>query len=214
MAYSWQESGTSTYYVAAALKNKFGYTSATAVAPGSGYDVPVDPNFYPRLQGNMQSSLPVQLSIATTTGGGHSIVCDGYNTTTDKYHLNYGWGSNSPTPPWWYALPSEMPSYSIVKYGILDIKPPVYVDPIGFCNGNTPCYTTIQSAINAARSGSVIMVIAGTYAENLDLNSSNNYELQGGWNAAYSSQSSTSSVSSMTFDSSSGTVTVGNIVVQ
>jgi len=90
----------------------------------------------------------------------------------------------------------------------------VYVDPSDLCNGNTPCYTTIQSAIDAASSNSVIKILAGTYAENLDLNSSNNYELQGGWNAGYSSQTSTSSVSSMTFGSSSGTVTVGNIVVQ
>jgi len=89
-----------------------------------------------------------------------------------------------------------------------------YIDPSGSCNGNTPCYTTIQSAINAVSSGSVIKVMAGAYAENLDLNSSNNYELQGGWNAAYSSQTSTSSVSSMTFGSSSGTVTVGGMVVQ
>jgi len=90
----------------------------------------------------------------------------------------------------------------------------IYTDPSGSCNGNTPCYTTIQSAINAVSSGSVIKVMAGAYAENLDLNSSNNYELQGGWNAAYSSQTSTSSVSSMTFGSSSGTVTVGGMVVQ
>ena len=90
----------------------------------------------------------------------------------------------------------------------------LYVDPSGSCNDNTPCYTTIQSAIDAASSGSVIKILAGTYAENLDLKSSNNYELQGGWNAAYSSQTSTSSVSFMTFGSSSGTVTVGGMVVQ
>jgi len=90
----------------------------------------------------------------------------------------------------------------------------IYVDPSGVCNGNTPCYTTIQSAINAINSGAVIKILAGSYAENLSLNSSNNYELQGGCNAVYSSQTSTSSVSSMTFGASCGAVTVGNIVVQ
>ena len=47
------------------------------------------------------------------------------------------------------------------------------------CNGNTPCYTTIQSALDAANSGFVIKIRAGTYAENIDLNSSNNYTAQG-----------------------------------
>jgi len=89
-----------------------------------------------------------------------------------------------------------------------------YVDLSGLCNGNIPCYTTIQAAVDAVSSGSLIKILAGTYAENLNLNSSNNYELQGGWNAAYSSQTSTSSVSSLTWGSSSGTVTVGYIVVQ
>ena len=90
----------------------------------------------------------------------------------------------------------------------------LYVDPSGSCNGNTPCYTTIQSAIDALSSGSLIKILAGTYAENLNLNSSNNYELQGGQNSTYSSTTGTSSVNSMTFGSSSGTVTVGGMVVQ
>ena len=90
----------------------------------------------------------------------------------------------------------------------------VYVNPDSECGGMIPCYTTIQAAIDATSSNSVIKVMAGTYAEDLNLNSSNNYELQGGWNTIYSSQTSTSSVSSITFGSSSGTVTVGNIVIQ
>jgi len=90
----------------------------------------------------------------------------------------------------------------------------VYVSSDGSCGGNTPCYTTIQSAINAAGFGSVIKILAGTYAENLDLNSSNNYTLQGGWNSTYTSRTSTSSVSSMTFGSNSGTVTVEYMDIQ
>ena len=60
----------------------------------------------------------------------------------------------------------------------------------------------------------MIKVLAGTYAENLDLNSSNNYELKGGQNSTYSSTTGTSSVSSMTFGSNSGTVTVEYMDIQ
>jgi len=163
------------------------------------------------------------LGISGSGGIGHSIVCDGYDSTTGQYHLNYGWGPQSPDPApsnWWYTLPSGMPGgYSVVSDAVVYIIKPttgdaLYVDPSASCGGNTPCYSTIQSAIDAASSGSVIKIMAGTYAENLNLNSSNNYELQGGWSSTYSSQTSTSSVSSMTFGSSSGTVTVGYIVVQ
>jgi len=40
-------------------------------------------------------------------GSGHAIVCDGYNDSTGKFHLNLGWESKSDG---WYDLPSGMPS--------------------------------------------------------------------------------------------------------
>ena len=230
MVYSASSEGSSThtYNVATALKNKFGYASATALALSSYwaslYGLPDATSFASILQNNLKNGLPARLSINTTVGG-HSIVCDGYySSSPGLYHLNYGWGIFSPTDiTWWYALPiwtcttlnGELAN--LLKYGVLDIisaERAVYVDPSGLCNGNNPCYTTIQSAIDAVSSGYVIKILAGTYAENLDLDSSNNYELQGGWSSTYSSQTSTSLVSSMTFGSSSGTVTVGYMVVQ
>jgi hypothetical protein len=123
MDYTSSSSGAMTSDVAAALKNKFGFTSATAYAPQSGYGVPVLSTFYEKLRGNVINGNPAQLAIAKSSGGGHSIVCDGYNSSTGQYHLNYGWGSSSPSPPWWYTLPSGMPSgYDILKYGVLDIR--------------------------------------------------------------------------------------------
>ena len=80
-----------TYNVATALKNKFGYTSATAITPFTDLNelipypihIPYAADFYPRLQNNMKNRQPAQLDIVTDppTGGpptGHSIVCDGY----------------------------------------------------------------------------------------------------------------------------------------
>ncbi len=46
----------------------------------------------------------------------------------------------------------------------------LYVNPDGVCGGNSPCFTTIQAAINAASPGDTIQVGAATYAENVDVN--------------------------------------------
>ena len=97
MNYSSYASGTSTSYVATALKNKFGYASADYKESG-------DADFYPTLQSNMQNNRPAQVSIRNSSGaGGHSIVCDGYNTSTLLYHLNLGWGGTADA---WYSLPN------------------------------------------------------------------------------------------------------------
>lgn len=222
MAYSWNLSLASHIDAASAFKSKFSYYSANYYTNDSTNNLLSSSNFYSILQSNMQNAQPALLAIRKP-GAGHSIVCDGYNSTTDQYHLNYGWGPQSPDPApsdWWYTLPTDMPAdYSVVSDAVADIIKPtteeaVYVDPSASCGGNTPCYTTIQSAIDTASSGSVIKVLAGTYAENLDLNSSNNYELKGGQNSTYSSTTGTSSVSSMTFGSNSGTVTVEYMDIQ
>jgi hypothetical protein len=132
MAYSATLSGISSHsVVASAFKNKFGYTSAT-------HRTPISPS---ALQKNMQNAQPAVLGIQKT-GARHSIVCDGYRSTTGQYHLNYGWGTDdqSGTPStWWYTLPSGMPDgYNDVFDGVLDIKPPT---PGGndYCRDYGPC---------------------------------------------------------------------------
>ena len=68
---------------------------------------------------------PVVMSISSLDDngeydGGHAIVCDGYNDSTEKFHLNMGWYGKKDG---WYSLPSGMPSdYNAVKgyvYGLL-----------------------------------------------------------------------------------------------
>jgi len=88
----------------------------------------------------------------------------------------------------------------------------LYVDPSGSCGGNTPCYTTIQAAINAAGSGVVIKIKEGCYNENIVLNTAKEITLDGGWNASFTSQSSNSIVK--TLKRINGTIIVNRMVTQ
>ena len=45
----------------------------------------------------------------------------------------------------------------------------LYVDGAGVCGGNSPCFTTIQAAINAASAGDTINVFKGTYVEEINI---------------------------------------------
>src|SRR6266545_4642582 len=44
------------------------------------------------------------------------------------------------------------------------------------CGGQSPCFTTIQAAINAAGPGNVIQIQAGTYPEQLSITGKNNFQ--------------------------------------
>jgi len=81
------------------------------------------------------------------------------------------------------------------------------------CADSTPCYPTIQEAIDAASSGAATIKIAeGSYDEALTLSSSKDLTLQGGWDSTFTSQSSTTTVNSLAI--SNGSITVDNLVIQ
>jgi pimeloyl-ACP methyl ester carboxylesterase len=69
-----------------------------------------------------------------------------------------------------------------------------YVATSGGCSGNEPCYTTIQEAVNGARNGGIVRIKEGSYAESVTLGSDKKVTLQGGWDAAFASQSGTTTL--------------------
>jgi len=66
----------------------------------------------------------------------------------------------------------------------------LYVDPAHTCGGNTPCYSSIQEAINAAGDGTTIKVAQGTYHENVFIYTSATLTLEGGWASNFSTRAS------------------------
>ena len=90
----------------------------------------------------------------------------------------------------------------------------LYVEPSGSCGGNTPCYSTIQNAIGSVSSGATIMIAQGNYGEDLFIETSNNFTLQGGWDSTFTTQSSNTVFNSLTINGTSGTVEVDKVVLQ
>ena len=88
----------------------------------------------------------------------------------------------------------------------------IYVESSGTCGGKTPCYSTIQEAIDAAISGDTIKISKGSYDEGLNLSESKELTLRAGWDTTFTSQASNTSVNSITI-SNSGTVTVEHLVL-
>ena len=73
-----------------------------------------------------------------------------------------------------------------------------YVNPSGSCGGKSPCYSTIQAAVNAAGNGDTIKVAAGSYNEDVTLNTNKTVTIKGGYDPTFSTQSSETTFSTMT----------------
>jgi len=88
---------------------------------------------------------------------------------------------------------------------------PQYVNSSGICAGKTPCTLKVQSAIDAGGDGSTIRLSTGIYSEHLTT-TPKTMILWGGWDESFSTNSSTSTVNSLTI--TDGKIIVDNLVIQ
>jgi len=88
----------------------------------------------------------------------------------------------------------------------------LYVDPSGTCGGNTPCYSTIQAAVNTATNGATVKILQGSYNENITLATDKQLALSAGWNTSYTAQLSFSFIVSLT--RAAGTLILKRVVIQ
>ena len=71
----------------------------------------------------------------------------------------------------------------------------LYVSRTDNCGDKTPCYASIQDAVNRASVGAVIQIAQGNYPESITLNAS--MTLQGGWDSTFTTRPSYSTVNSI-----------------
>ena len=112
-------SGANTYSVGNVLNKQFGFGSAVAYSDYAG----VWYQHSSEIIEDMKNGWPAQIAFHKSgKSGGHSIVIDGWRED-GFFHLNYGWGANSPDPisTAWYDIPTDMPVYDIVHTVIYHI---------------------------------------------------------------------------------------------
>jgi len=101
-----------------------------------------------------------------------------------------------------------------VDMGAYEFEATVYVSSDGTCGGKTPCYSTIQAAMDAAEAGNVIRILQGTFDEDIIMDHAYNLTLSGGWDSTFTTQSSNTAINSLTIAGTDGTVEVENISLQ
>ena len=67
----------------------------------------------------------------------------------------------------------------------------LYVTTDGNCGTELPCYSSIQAAVNAASTGSTILIADGTYTEAITLNESKTLTFKGNWDSTFENQNGT-----------------------
>ena len=71
------------------MLKKFGYDSGTRLVNKSEYS---ESAWADLIQGEIKAGRPVVYMAANSSGSSHCFCIDGYNSSDDTYHVNFGWG--------------------------------------------------------------------------------------------------------------------------
>ena len=152
----------------------FGYDEATTrLALKSSY---TETTWAQLLQEELAESRPVVFMAVDASGnGGHAFNVDGYNSSTNKYHVNFGWSGDGNN---WYAMNAFSYSgytFSSNQMMIVGIQPPMGVikaspSEVNFQGFAGETYTqtvkvqarNLESDINIEKVGSDIISVSHT----------------------------------------------------
>ena len=83
------------------------------------------------IQNEILAGRPIVFTALDADGnGGHAFNVDGYNSSTNKYHINFGWSGYGND---WYSLNAfgcESVNFNVYQQAVIGIQPPVDGDPV------------------------------------------------------------------------------------
>ncbi len=108
----------------------FGYDSSTTrfvkktSAYSGGTTLYSDTQWAALIQEEMAAGRPIVFCAVSTNGGGHAFNVDGYNSSTNKYHVNFGWSGDGNA---WCSLNSfgySSYNFNVYQQMVIGIQPP------------------------------------------------------------------------------------------
>lgn len=148
------------------------------------------------------------LSVSNNNAIGSGVV--GYLTFTVKAALGRTIIGNSAEGS--DPLGNDVPMFG--KTGMVTAAEIIFVDLAGECDGNAPCFSTLQSAIDWATSYASILICEGDYNEDVIVDEPYGLTLSGGWNSTFTTQDSETHIRSLIITEMGGAVEVEKMVLQ
>jgi len=105
------------------------------------------------LQEEIFAKRPVVFCAVSASGGGHAFNVDGYDSNTNKYHVNFGWSGNYND---WYALNAfsgNGSTYSVYQQMVIGIQPPVQGPAIKV----TPAKLSMEAFVDQNTTATVVV---------------------------------------------------------
>ena len=108
----------------------FGYDASTTrfvkktSAYSGGTTLYSDTQWAALIQEEMAAGRPIVFCAVSTNGGGHAFNVDGYNSSTNKYHINFGWSGDGNA---WCSLNSfgySSYNFNVYQQMVIGIQPP------------------------------------------------------------------------------------------
>ncbi|MBR4828869.1 MAG: C10 family peptidase, partial [Muribaculaceae bacterium] len=108
----------------------FGYDSSTTrfvkktSAYSGGTTLYTDTQWASMIQEEMAAGRPIVFCAVSSNAGGHAFNVDGYNSSTNKYHINFGWSGSGNA---WCSLNAfgySSYNFSVYQQMVIGIQPP------------------------------------------------------------------------------------------
>ena len=108
----------------------FGYDSSTTrfvkktSAYSGGSTLYTDSQWAALIQEEMAASRPIVFCAVSSNAGGHAFNVDGYNSSTNKYHVNFGWSGSGNA---WCSLNAfgySSYNFNVYQQMVIGIQPP------------------------------------------------------------------------------------------